>query len=199
MTSLPKQVPAPPVHPTGISIKALRREKRSASHRAWAQKNRPHLREYAKLRWWANRERKLAQQNERRKKNLLRIREQGRASYRRNWGKRRARAKATYDALSSESKQSRVARGREYYRKAVRKVFALFGSKCFRCGFDDLRALQLDHVEGGGRAHRRKTGSHLYARILSGKESKEQFQLLCANCNWIKRHEKNECRGKNTI
>lgn len=36
-------------------------------------------------------------------------------------------------------------------------------------------------------------GCHkLYAAILRGDRNIQNFQLLCANCNWIKRYENNE-------
>ncbi len=66
----------------------------------------------------------------------------------------------------------------------------VMGGKCCKCGFDDPRALQVDHVFGGGNKERSLVKSNLSAKALAKKI--EQFrqgktQLLCANCNWIKR------------
>jgi len=74
------------------------------------------------------------------------------------------------------------------------ELLALFGGKCCRCGFSDPRALQLDHIDGPGEDRRSlyRGGSRLYAAILRGERDPSLFQLLCANCNWIKRHEQNE-------
>jgi hypothetical protein len=74
------------------------------------------------------------------------------------------------------------------------KLLELFGSKCKNCGFDDPRALQLDHVKGDGylAAKGLRSGSKLYAAVLRGTLPQASFQLLCANCNWIKRHENGE-------
>lgn len=67
---------------------------------------------------------------------------------------------------------------------------------CVRCGYSDLRALHFDHINGGGRRHRQQAGSgwkYLRALIaLTDEELTAQFQILCANCNCIKREENKE-------
>lgn len=65
-------------------------------------------------------------------------------------------------------------------------VFDLLGHACARCGFSDLRALQIDHVNGDG-AKERGRNQAFYKRILA--DDGGRYQILCANCNWIKRHE----------
>jgi RNase P subunit RPR2 len=71
-------------------------------------------------------------------------------------------------------------------------VMAYLGNKCVKCGFTDLRALQIDHVNGGGNIERKKISWYLiYKKILSGKYDSE-YQILCSNCNQIKRIEKKE-------
>ena len=67
--------------------------------------------------------------------------------------------------------------------------------KCVRCGFSDVRALVIDHVNGGGRQEREVTFKgamykyykHVQENIATGK-----YQLLCANCNTIKLFEEKE-------
>lgn len=76
------------------------------------------------------------------------------------------------------------------------EVIYKLGGKCFRCGFSDIRALQIDHVNGGGTKEVRSLGAgRMYRNILdkisTGKPLKD-YQILCANCNWIKRYENNE-------
>jgi hypothetical protein len=62
---------------------------------------------------------------------------------------------------------------------------------CIRCGFTDSRALQIDHVHGGGAQELKRIHTDMYYRkVLADTEG--TYQLLCANCNWIKRHENNE-------
>jgi hypothetical protein len=61
-------------------------------------------------------------------------------------------------------------------------------------GCTDHRCLQVDHVEGGGNAERKMKRSWdqraLYKRVIEDEEGR--YQLLCSNCNWIKRHEHGE-------
>lgn len=81
---------------------------------------------------------------------------------------------------------------RESQRRARIAIVAFLGGRCARCGFEDPRALQIDHVHGGGVREIKRLGgnrSKFYARIL---ETPERYQLLCANCNWIKRVEQGE-------
>lgn len=68
------------------------------------------------------------------------------------------------------------------------------GLVCNRCGFNDIRVLQVDHVFGGGlKEVNNKSKLKDNVRYLKHiKENPMNYQLLCANCNWIKRHENNE-------
>ena len=79
---------------------------------------------------------------------------------------------------------------RRYTRRLRARAIAYLGGKCIRCGFDDPRALQIDHVDGGGGAELEKIQSRgVQLRVLRGEPG---YQLLCANCNWIKRWERRE-------
>ena len=83
------------------------------------------------------------------------------------------------------------------YQKYRTKVLVLLGGKCKKCGFKNSRALQVDHVNGGGvREAKIIHSSRRYVKaIMESIEKKEnKYQLLCANCNWIKRYENNELR-----
>ena len=80
------------------------------------------------------------------------------------------------------------------------QAFEILGGIC-PCGFSDWRALQLDHINGGGTKARKhcsnKTDCALvyYNWIIKNPdEAKKVFQLLCANCNWIKRFTNNELK-----
>jgi len=74
------------------------------------------------------------------------------------------------------------------------KVFEVLGNKCARCGFTDTRALQIDHINGGGKAESTKLGLRAIRKKIINGDTKN-YQLLCANCNWIKRTEKGEVGG----
>ncbi len=79
------------------------------------------------------------------------------------------------------------------------KCLDLLGNKCVRCGFTDKRALNIDHVNGGGskEAHSFKNGYEYLKKILEAiKNRSDKYQLLCSNCNQIKKHENNEVAKK---
>lgn len=85
-----------------------------------------------------------------------------------------------------------------YADKLRNDLLRIMGNRCVRCDFDDPRALQIDHVYGGG-TYDRKTQQNSSRRAFDKKieEFKRgELQLLCANCNWIKRAENNETRKK---
>lgn len=79
------------------------------------------------------------------------------------------------------------------------QVLQRFGGKCERCGFSDSRALQIDHIHSDGAKERGKNrGVTFLNKLLALKDSelKENYQLLCANCQWIKRCENHEHSSK---
>ena len=110
----------------------------------------------------------------------------------------RAYAKEYYKIWNKEN-AVKVKGYQQSYRHRIRMaVLALLGGKCVRCGFEDWRALQVDHLCGGGRKEERALGGHfkVYKKILSMGNPEKEYQILCANCNWIKRYENKECSSK---
>ena len=75
------------------------------------------------------------------------------------------------------------------------KAIEVLGGKCEDCSFCDPRALQIDHVNGDGAEERRTSDRGTVVKNIANGET-EGYQLLCANCNWIKRHENNESGGR---
>ena len=79
------------------------------------------------------------------------------------------------------------------------EAIAFLGGVCLRCGFSDPRALQIDHINSDGGEERRRfkhSRSKLFREVLAGKP---HYQLLCANCNQIKKHEKSEWHRKRML
>ncbi len=75
-----------------------------------------------------------------------------------------------------------------------REVVQLLGSVCIKCGYDDHRALQVDHVHGGGTHELKRYSGSSYLYKVRKEITSGRYQLLCANCNWIKRNELKEVR-----
>lgn len=72
-----------------------------------------------------------------------------------------------------------------YINRLREQVRALLGGRCSRCGNDDHRVLQIDHINGDGGEERRIT-RNIRERLLSVLEKKGKgYQLLCANCHSI--------------
>jgi len=96
-------------------------------------------------------------------------------------------------------KKYRRTQMREWRRRVRLQVIEHLGGKCLNCGFSDVRALQIDHIKGGGNAQRKLyasgNNSELSRRILSLPRTNGIYQLLCANCNWIKKEENQEHSG----
>ena len=77
---------------------------------------------------------------------------------------------------------------RKNYRERIRReTLEILGNKCVRCGFDVCRALQIDHINGGGHQERKKQGYDVNIMLRNVINHREKYQLLCANCNVIKR------------
>jgi len=90
---------------------------------------------------------------------------------------------------------------KKYLQKLRMEIFQLLGSKCSNTnclvpgGCNDLRCLQIDHVNGKGTQERKEAGNTFaYYRLVLKKlkEGSRDYQLLCANCNWIKKSEQGE-------
>jgi hypothetical protein len=82
------------------------------------------------------------------------------------------------------------------------KVLTHYGNgvcACVTCGFSDIDVLSIDHIEGGGNAHRKSLpngqGTHFYYWLVKN-DLPLGYQTLCMNCNWKKRKKSHECGKK---
>jgi len=72
----------------------------------------------------------------------------------------------------------------QYYRLQHDTIMAYGGYRCACCGIDEPFFLTIDHVDGHGVQHRRKTGTGCsFYKWLRDKGYPEGFQVLCSNCN----------------
>ena len=62
--------------------------------------------------------------------------------------------------------------------------------ECCNCGYENIKALCLDHVNGDGYKHRKEgsnKGINLYRKLIRMNfKSDYKLQVLCFNCNAIK-------------
>jgi hypothetical protein len=88
------------------------------------------------------------------------------------------------------NRQKRVAKQRK-------EIIEFLGGKCVECGFSDERALAIDHKFGGGTKERKEIGGAYYSHIIKKlKSGTDEYQILCFNCNQIKKIVNNEERKK---
>ena len=72
------------------------------------------------------------------------------------------------------------------YRQATReRLFFMYGKTCAICGFDDVRALTLDHIHGDGNEERRKVGEKGVYRLALQDHAPDLYRILCMNCQFI--------------
>jgi hypothetical protein len=80
-----------------------------------------------------------------------------------------------------------------------RQVLKLLGNRCSNSncstlgGESDWRCLQIDHVNGGGRLERKSFSSersYMKNVLFKIQNSSKDYKLLCANCNWKKKYDK---------
>lgn len=89
-----------------------------------------------------------------------------------------------------------------HYRRDQRiNLVHFLGAYCHDCGFnEDIRALQIDHIfsKGTQEAEKKFTNNFtMYRFYLKNPDlARRKLQILCANCNTIKRYTHGEyCYG----
>ena len=153
-------------------------------------------------------------QKEYRKKNAEKIKTNAREYHKNNaekantakrswWAANREAVNATARAWKAANREKVEEYNKRYCaktRQLRQDIFRHLGGKCVRCGFSDQRALQIDHVKDNGAQHRREYPAEAtrYKNILENIDSGE-YQLLCANCNWIKQYERDEENGREKL
>jgi hypothetical protein len=89
--------------------------------------------------------------------------------------------------------QNKVSKRQKIIKNAVLSYFSKSDIPCcVNCGYEDIRALCLDHVNGDGGAHRKglknnKKGYNLYNFLYRNNfKCDYALQTLCFNCNQVK-------------
>lgn len=97
-----------------------------------------------------------------------------------------------------KNNRERYSASKYFYKDSLRlEALKHYGGgeiKCVICGFSDIRALVLDHINNDGAEHRKewringrglKGGTNIYER-LKRFGFIDGLQTVCANCNMIK-------------
>jgi hypothetical protein len=102
-----------------------------------------------------------------------------------------------------QKREAYLEKGRRANRKLKEKLCTIYGLRCSspKCrwlnddgtfGCTDISILQLDHKMGKGVQSRKGISSMEYYRKAVKNPDKEKYQMLCPNCNWLKRVEMKE-------
>ena len=72
------------------------------------------------------------------------------------------------------------------FARLKREIIDAYGGKCVCCGEQAYEFLTIDHINGRPpRRERGKTrGNHMYADLKKAGFPKDEFRLLCMNCNF---------------
>lgn len=99
------------------------------------------------------------------------------------------RLQAEYRA---RNRQKLREKSRQERAKLRQEMLDVYGDRCAFCGFNDKRALQLDHIANNGAAERKEAGGGQsfagwqFYKWLRGQNWSSGYQVLCANCNLLK-------------
>lgn len=100
--------------------------------------------------------------------------------------------KKAYDAAYREKNRLLLRnKGKLYRRELKQKVLERYGKACVFCGYEDIRALQIDHINDNGADERKLLGGQnvsgwRFYQYLVANGLPNGYQTLCANCNMIK-------------
>lgn len=79
------------------------------------------------------------------------------------------------------------------YRKNLRiETINAYGGRCVCCGEGTWQFLTIDHPKGDGQRDRephRKITGQFYAWLKKQGYPKGYYQVLCMNCNWVRRYD----------
>ena len=73
--------------------------------------------------------------------------------------------------------------GKAWIARQKARVVAAYGGKCECCGEMEPTFLTIDHVNNDGAIHRKHLGRKIYKYLEQEGYPKDNFRLLCWNCN----------------
>lgn len=101
------------------------------------------------------------------------------------------KAKADEWAAANRERINAAAARRRY--EALCQYSTTPEPSCACCGESTLPFLTFEHINGGGREHRRKTGGGGFISWLRTNNYPEGFEVLCMNCNHGRRVNAGTC------
>jgi hypothetical protein len=128
------------------------------------------------------------------------------SEYNKKWRKTHSNYMKEYRKLHRDKINKDSAIRERGYRMNIKKNVVNHYSKgqmkC-SCGFSDIRALSIDHINGNGAEERKnlfgknnRQSSNRFYRWLIKQNYPEGYQVLCANCQMIKRAESDRESGR---
>jgi hypothetical protein len=114
--------------------------------------------------------------------------ERGRAWRRRYRADHREKIREQQRAFQAAHVGYKGRKQKQYATRLRAQVLAAYGQTCACCGEREEAFLQIDHVNGGGREHRRQIGNDIAIyRAVRDEGFPPTYRLLCANCNFVSR------------
>lgn len=82
------------------------------------------------------------------------------------------------------AKRNRAKR-RAYTRRLRERVITKLGGKCVKCGCNEFDALEINHINGGGRKEKKKwdCSKSFWLAILKGTRKTDDLEVRCRLCN----------------
>jgi len=109
-----------------------------------------------------------------------------------NWRLQKRAEQRRYRQTANGKQRAREAQIR-LKRKIKLMILTHYGNgklACARCGFIDIRALSIDHINALGAKHKRenkiRSGDGMYSWLIKNNYP-QGYQTLCMNCQFIKR------------
>lgn len=111
-------------------------------------------------------------------------------TYQREWRrKNKDRVNARIRERYQKDKTAMREPTQRYKVKLREECIAAYGGKCACCGESALEFLCIDHVNGGGNAHRKTlAGKSIHLWLKERGYPKDDFRVLCQNCNMAYAH-----------
>jgi len=112
--------------------------------------------------------------------------ERNRKWYRKNSAKVLA-SQRLYRELHPEVIRATVKRSKRSLRL---EVLSEYGHRCICCGENREPFLTIEHIGGGGEAHRKSVNGEVYRDIRKQGFPRDKYTVLCWNCNCATRFRK---------